>query len=100
MAFHVTIGWVRLIGVVVKCTDVYLFSHHGGLHCLVTNLFKDSNSAFERFIYQLELSYFLRMTKKKVRYNFIAVKHPVSGHPRDQKKCLFKRGVCLWEVKM
>ena len=24
---------------------------------------------------------------------------PISGHPRDQKKCLFKRGVRLWEVK-
>ena len=27
------------------------------------------------------------------------VKPPVSGHPRDQKKCLHKRGVRLWEVK-
>ena len=28
-----------------------------------------------------------------------AVEPPVSGHPRDQKKCPFKRGVLLWEVK-
>ena len=27
------------------------------------------------------------------------VKAPVSGHPRDKKKCPLKRGVCLWEVK-
>ena len=27
------------------------------------------------------------------------VKPPVSGHPWGQKKCPFKRGVCLWEVK-
>ena len=24
---------------------------------------------------------------------------PVSGHPRDQKKCPLNRGVRLWEVK-
>ena len=27
------------------------------------------------------------------------VEPPLSGHPRDHKKCPFKRGVRLWEVK-
>ena len=27
------------------------------------------------------------------------VEPPVGGNPRDQKKCPFKRGVRLWEVK-
>ena len=29
----------------------------------------------------------------------ITVEPTLSGHPRDQKKCPFKRGVRLWEVK-
>ena len=28
-----------------------------------------------------------------------AVEPPMSGHPQEQKKCLLKRDVCLWEVK-
>ena len=28
-----------------------------------------------------------------------AIEPPVNGHPRDKKKCPFKRGVRLWEVK-
>ena len=32
-------------------------------------------------------------------YTVLTVEPPVSGHPRDQKKCPFKRGARLWEVK-
>ena len=35
---------------------------------------------------------------KSIRFE-LTVEPPVSGHPRDQKKCPFKRGVRLWEVK-
>ena len=40
-----------------------------------------------------------RFVRGVLEVNVYTVEPPVSGHPRDQKKCPFKRGVRLWEVK-
>ena len=44
---------------------------------------------------------FLRFRPMKdcVTFPKKATVEPLSGHPRDQKKCPLKRGVRLWEIK-
>ena len=47
----------------------------------------------------IQMSCFCCAKLEIIHCNTYTVEPPISGHPRDQKKCPLKRGVRLWEVK-